>query len=60
MQETLDVLPRRGQFFLVADIHAVIPGKVSINAVNNRLEYLRKLGMLKRERFGKFWKYSRA
>lgn len=59
LQETLNVLPRRGQF-TAAEIHAKIPGKVEVTAINNRLESLRALSLLTRERFGKFWKYSRA
>lgn len=59
LQETLDVLPRRGTFTAGA-IHEKIPGTVTINAVNNRLEDLRALGILKRERNGRFWSYSRA
>lgn len=58
LQETLDVLPKRGTF-TAADIQTKIPSTVTINAVNNRLEALRELGMLKRERNGKFWNYSR-
>lgn len=36
-----------------------IPG-VSRNAINNRLESLRRLGFVQRERRGKFWVYSRV
>lgn len=59
IQETLDILPKRGQF-TAADIQPKVPGTVTVNAINNRLEYLRDLGILKRERNGKFWNYSRV
>jgi hypothetical protein len=57
LAETLDSIPRRGTvtaFYL----HGKLPG-VTPNAQNNRLEKLRELGFLKRERSGKFWLYSR-
>ena len=33
---------------------------VSREAFSNRLKELLELGLVKRERFGKFWKYSRV
>lgn len=33
---------------------------VTPNAINNRLESLRRLGFVQRERRGKFWLYSRV
>lgn len=32
--------------------------KISISGINNRLEYLREIGLLRRERRGRRWFYS--
>lgn len=58
LQETLNVMPKKGTF-TAADLQSKIPSTVTVNAMNNRLESLRDLGMVKRERNGKFWNYSR-
>ncbi len=54
--QTLTMLPRKG--FAVAN-QLTVPG-VGANGINNRLERLRDFGFVKRERFGKYWRYSRA
>ncbi len=58
LQETLDVLPRRGKF-TADDVHPKLPAIIG-TAVNNRLRHLLQLGILTRERAGKFWLYQRA
>lgn len=32
---------------------------VSVNAINNRLEHLREMGLVSRQRFGKFQLYTK-
>lgn len=56
--ETLNTIPKRGAV-VAADIFPKIKG-VQLTAINNRLEGLRRYGFVKRERCGKFWRYSRA
>lgn len=58
LQETLDAIPRRG-FATAEDLHAKFSG-ITANAISNRLADLFELKLVKRERFGKFWRYSRA
>lgn len=60
LQETFDAIPKRGRQFRASDIQALVPGAVTVNAINNRLEALRDLGFLQRERWGKYWLYNRA
>lgn len=52
-------MPRKGTF-TAADLQAKIPSTVTVNAMNNRLESLREVGLVTRERNGKFWNYSRV
>lgn len=58
LAETIGLIPKNGTI-TAHEIHQQIDG-VSPNAQNNRLERLRALGFVKRARFGKFWRYSRA
>lgn len=58
MRETLGAIPKRGTV-VAEDLLSKIKG-VQQTAINNRLEGLRRYGFVKRERFGKFWRYSRA
>lgn len=42
------------------DVLGKMPDEVSVSAINNRLEDLRKLGLIKRKRVGKLYEYSPA
>ncbi len=42
-----------------AELLQILEHHVSVNAINNRLEDLRRMGFAERERHGKFWKYYR-
>lgn len=58
LQETLALIPKRGS--VVAED---VQKKLSLetpNAASNRLLDLLILGLVKRERSGKFWNYSRT
>lgn len=58
LSETLALIPRKSAV-TTADIGRKIPG-VTRNAQNNRLECLRLLGFVSRERRGKFWLYRKT
>lgn len=49
--------PRK--MWLVSEIHKLAPNYTSfgVTAINNRLEALRELGLVTREKFGKQWRY---
>lgn len=57
LAETLASLGKRK--FTAAEISGDFP-TITVNAINNRLESLRRLGFVQRERRGKFWLYSRV
>lgn len=57
LQETYNLVPRRGHITSL-ELEANTKN-VSANAHINRLERLRELGLLQRERQGKVWLYSR-
>ncbi len=42
-----------------AEVLQTLGHHVSTNAINNRLEDLRRMGFADRERHGKFWRYTR-
>lgn len=56
--ETLLALPRAGMH--AAEVAAVLKSNNTTNAMNNRLEDLRALGLVKRTRRAKFWIYKRT
>lgn len=58
LRETLSMIAARARI-TATDLHARNE-HISPNAFSNRLFELRRLGFLKRERDGKFWRYSRA
>lgn len=41
----------------VFQVHSAVPDKVSVTAINNRLEDLRRLGLVFRNRVGRRWIY---
>lgn len=55
LQDTLSRLDSR-----VGRTAADVSGAATPNAVSNRLVYLFQLGLVKRERVGKFWYYTRT
>lgn len=55
LTETLGMLGRRQ----ATAVDLMIDGMTK-NAINNRLEHLRRLGFVQRQRRGKFWVYSAA
>lgn len=56
LRQTLSALPKKG-FVVAQDLKF---SGVGTNGVNNRLERLREFGFVTREKFGKYWRYSRA
>lgn len=50
----------RGQKRIASEVHKALKLDVTVSAMNARLEDLRKAGLLKRERKGKTWVYSRT
>lgn len=59
LQETLELVPRGFKGITSYDIQRRIPN-ITANAQNNRLERLRKAGLVARHRVGKFWHYTRT
>lgn len=59
LAETLPLIPRKGATaqWLAASARCA---NISPNAFNNRLERLRSLGLVRRERHGKFYHYFRT
>lgn len=58
LQETLDLVPSNGS--VTADaIRLRVRAFITANACSNRLAELLELGLVKRERRGKFWFYTR-
>lgn len=55
--ETLQAV-RRAKFATAIDLLRAMKWQGAVTALNNRLEDLRELGLLKRERRGKFYFYS--
>ncbi len=56
--ETLMALPRAGMH--AAEVASFLRSESTKNAMNNRLEDLRSLGLVTRSRRGKFWIYRKA
>lgn len=56
LQQTFDAVRKNTT---TEDLHKRFPN-ISRTAQNNRMEALRKMGLLIRERAGKWWLYSRA
>jgi hypothetical protein len=59
LQTTLDMFAGKARF-TAADLHTKAQDSVSVNAMNNRVERLRGLGLLTRSRQGRNWLYARA
>lgn len=57
--ETLAALSR-GKSLSASEARHLVLSVVTTSAMNNRLEELRTLGLVKRVRCGKVWKYSAA
>lgn len=56
LRKTLDAVKQLGEA-TATEIHSVLKLESGITSVNNQLEDLRAIGMLKRKRDGKVWKY---
>lgn len=58
LKETLLRFPITG-YRVAAQMQQYFPA-ITVNGISNRLQDLFNLGLLTRERSGKFWRYSRA
>lgn len=53
------MIPAKGDC-VAEDLEAKSSDEIGVTAWSNRLVNLLMLGLVKRERYGKYWRYSRA
>ena len=59
LQGTLNAMPKNGKT-IAQSVRERMGSTATLNSISGHLRELHSLGFVKRERFGKFWKYSRA